>query len=78
MAATIELCGAVATIAGGRWTSDDAWLEQFLNGQVDDEPRATSDPQPDITEASRMAEMYCGRVLSETLEHQDLNPDMVY
>ncbi len=63
MYAIIEIHGIQAMLFEGRWSSSDAVFESLLNDMLDPDGPSGADPQPDVTEAERIAKELGGKVV---------------
>jgi hypothetical protein len=64
MKTTIQIDGVKASIEDGLWTCDDLETITFLEAEAADRPPMEgSDPDPDYTEATRMAALYGAAII---------------
>ena len=64
MECTILILGERATLKDWHWTSSSEELAKELNDSLP-APPGPEDPQPEINEATRIAELYGGEVIHE-------------
>lgn len=64
MECTIIVFGAAATLKDWHWTSSDKQVEDLLNSMLGDFP-GPENPQPEINEATRVANELGGEVVFE-------------
>lgn len=64
MECTILIVGEWATLKDWHWTSSSAKVAEMLNGMLP-APPGPEDPQPEINEATRVAELCGGQIVSE-------------
>jgi hypothetical protein len=64
MECTILILGEWATLKDWHWTSSSDELAEQLNGMLPPPP-GPEDPQPEINEATKIAEQFGGKVISE-------------
>jgi hypothetical protein len=65
MFAAIEHFGTIAVLANGVWSSDEPSFDKLLNSMLPEDGQSGADPQPDITEAHRVAGLLGAKVVKE-------------
>lgn len=71
MPAVVRFDSVLATINGYEWECDDSVLKALLDSMLDPDGPSPSNPQPDITEARRVAEVLGGEVMEEIPEEHE-------